>query len=216
MYNFDLKGRRFFHKKPPCIDDIYYSGIDRMPWFDLDDDEDYDSGTLPREFIELRDEIEEKNGAFSGVLLFDDLDKVRRILEFSNRHQDRNEICAVFSEALTKQKGVFISDSNIQWLGVDLFFSGYGSILEQGIFIKPNLFPEFISQLNTNGLFNLGSVFVNKYIEKYIEMSKLHNLERVDHVIDQIDIITVGRLISTKAQPVRWVKRKQNPSKPTP
>jgi hypothetical protein len=200
MYNFDLKGRRFFHKKPPCIGNICYSGISRMPWFDLDDDEDYDSGTLPREFIELRNEIDEKNGAFADVLLFDDLDKVRKILEFSNRHQDRNEICAVFSETLAKQKGAFISDSNIQWLGVDLFFSGYGSILEQGIFTKHDLFPEFISQLNTNGLFNLGSVFINKYIEKYIEMSKLHNLERVDGMIDQVNIIAVGRLIPTKPQ----------------
>ncbi|POZ49557.1 hypothetical protein [Methylovulum psychrotolerans] len=177
IYNFDLKEREFFRKEPPCIGCICYSGISRMPWFDLDDDEDYYSGTLPRESIELRNEIDEQYRDFSNIELLRDLDKTKRILAFSNRHQDRNEICVAFSETLAKQKGTFISDSAIQWLGVDVFFSGYGSILEQGIFAKPDLFPEFIIRLNMNGLFDLGSDFVSSYIDEYIEVSEAHNLE---------------------------------------
>ncbi len=194
MHNFYGADRSAFFKKPPCIGDIYYSGIDRMAWFDLD--EDHYSGILPCEFIELRDEIEEKNQDFTDIKLLGDLDKTKRILEFCNRHQDRNEICVVFSENLAKQKKVVIGCSNVMWLGNDVYCHGYGSILAQGLFAKPDLFPEFIGQLNTNGLFNLDSYITNKYIERYIEMSKLHNLEQIDDVIDQIDIIAVGRLIS--------------------
>ena len=68
--------------------------------------------------------------------------------------------------------------------------------MAQGVFTKPDLFPEFINQLNKNGLFNLNSFILNSYIERYIEMSRVHNLERIDDVTDQIDIIAVGRLIS--------------------
>lgn len=192
--NFDEKGRGCFLKNPPCIGDIYYSGINRMPWFDIDDD--YYSGTLPREFIELRNKLNEQNQDFTDIELLRDLDNTRKILEFSNRHQDRNEICVLFSEQLAEKKGTFISDSNIQWLGVDVFFSGYGSILEQGIFAKPDLFPEFTVRLNSNGLFDLGSNFVGRYIDKYIEVSKSHNLEPIADLITPVDIVTVGRFIS--------------------
>jgi len=102
MHNFYAADRCAFFKKPPCIGDIYYSGLDRMPWFDLD--EDHYSGTLPLELIKLRSEIEETNQYFTDIKLLSNVDKTQKILEFSNRHQDRNEICVVFSENLAKQK----------------------------------------------------------------------------------------------------------------
>jgi hypothetical protein len=41
-YNFDAEDRGAFSKEVPKLGDIYYGGIFRMPWFDLD--EDYISG----------------------------------------------------------------------------------------------------------------------------------------------------------------------------
>jgi len=190
MHNFDEKGRGAFLKNPPCICDVYYSGIDRMAWFDLD--EDYYSGSLPPEFIVLRNELIEKNQDFTEIKLLDDLSKAKRILEFSNRHQDRNEICVVFSEKLAEQKGVVANDSNVLWLGNDVYCQGYGSLLRQGLIARADLFPEFIDQLNAKGLFDLRSDFAGRYIGKYIETSKSHNLEPIDDVIDQVDIIAIG------------------------
>src|SRR6266542_3933444 len=43
--NFDAEGRGAFSSKPPSLGDIYYGGLDRMPWFDVE--EALDRGVFP-------------------------------------------------------------------------------------------------------------------------------------------------------------------------
>jgi len=43
---------------PPCINNIYYSGIARVPWYELE--ENYYAGTLPKEMSQLRDYLYDK------------------------------------------------------------------------------------------------------------------------------------------------------------
>ena len=192
MFNFDENGRGAFNKTAPCIRDTYYSGVSRMAWFDLD--EYYFDGMLPQDLIKLRDKIINENQDFSDIIILRDLQDTKDILCFSNQEDDKNELCAVFSESLAKQKGVIEFCSDIVWLGIDVYCQGYGSLIEHGVFTNPDLFSEFCMHLNNNGLFDMGSTHVNKYIEKYIEFSKSNNIESVYEVIDLIDIISVARV----------------------
>lgn len=191
--NYDKEGRGAFLSSPPCIDEICYSGIDRMPWFELD--EDLYSGTLSQEFVALRDKIQKKNDDFTDIKLLTDLDEVRSILNYSNWITERNEIAVVFSEKLAEIKGTINTDMKVVWLGLDIYCPGYGSQLREGIFSKPELFSGFVKQLNPNGLFDIDSPVLADYVQMYRELSDAHNLEPIDSkMVGQIDTIKIGKL----------------------
>ena len=54
-YNFDSRPLSAFSIKPPSINNIYYSGLDRMPWFDID--EGYYNKTLADKILKLRTKL---------------------------------------------------------------------------------------------------------------------------------------------------------------
>lgn len=194
IHNYDAQGRGAFLSSSPCIGDICYGGVDRMPWFDLY--EDFYLGTLPADFFDLKCKIENTNSDFSEIMTLANIEEAERILKYSNRVEDRNEIGIVSSKGLSKAKGVINVDCNILWMGVDIYCPGYGSQIREGLFRKPDLFPSFAKKLNHYGLFDENARLLNSYIQAYMEISKLHNLENIDNLSGTIDVISVGRLIS--------------------
>lgn len=180
---------------PPCIKGVCYSGISRVPWYELE--ENYYAGTLPQELIEFREELNEVNQPDLDLKLIKDFDKARKVLEYSNTVQDRYEIAVLYSEKLSKIKGSLEVDvdMDIDWLGIDIYYSGYGSQLKEGIFNKAILFNDFIEKINSHGLFENDKSLIEAYTDRYNEVSADNNLELM-HDIDFVlrDLIRVGRV----------------------
>jgi hypothetical protein len=194
--NFDELGRGVYRTTPPCVYDKYYSGINRMPWFDLD--EGYYSGALPMELIEIRSEIDNSYIDLSDIITFNDFEKTKKVLYYSNARVDGNDICVLYSDDLALEKGIIMTDNRVDWLGSDIFVSGFGSLLLLGIYNKPQAFPGFLIKLNKSGLFDIDiDIDIDKeYITRYREICASYNLEPVDFVTTEfMSTIAVGRLI---------------------
>jgi len=190
--NFDKEGRGSFLPYPPKIGDLYYSGVDRMPWFELD--EDYFSGVLPSQLVQFRKEMRRSNQGISDLTLSSDFSKVESVLEYSNRNRALNELIALKSDALERTKGSFFCDIEIKWLGIDVYCQGYGSLIREGIFKKPDSFSSYANGLNKHGLFDINSMFIDIYTEYYIKNSKDFELEEITISEAQLDKILVGLL----------------------
>ena len=59
------KGRGAYFSNVPILNGICYGGIDRMEWFDID--EDYYAKRLPEDFLKLRKKIRDENKDFTGI-----------------------------------------------------------------------------------------------------------------------------------------------------
>jgi len=109
--------------------------------------------------------------------------------------QNRYELAVVFSDKLSEIKEQINVDLDIEWLGVDIDYSGYGSLLREGIFRKTTLFADFINHLNSNGLFNDDKNMMEKYITSYSEIALHNNIESInDLTTDLKDFIKIGKV----------------------
>ena len=63
------------------------------------------------------------------------------------------------------------------YLGVDIFVSGYGGMVVQGIFARPDLFRTFAEALNENGLFPEPTGAIDDYIAWYDRFTDTSILE---------------------------------------
>jgi hypothetical protein len=192
IFNYDEGGRGAFSSRAPHIGDMYYAGIDRMPWFELH--EDYYKGTLPNELISLRQELLHSSRDFSDFKLIQDVSKAIQLLEYSNKDKQINELTAVFSDIMEKSKGTIDYVIDIDWIGVDIYCHGYGSLIREGIFANPCLFSEYLGNLNRDGLFDLDSGRIDSYVHTYIELAPANNLEPIDEAKEYLDRIVLGRM----------------------
>lgn len=188
-YSFDVSGCGVFPRKALTVGNIMYSGIGRMAWFDLD--EEYYSGVLPKELDSLICEIIGYD--FTGIDIIGDLNNAKRILEHLNEKESRNEICMILNKDPDKYT-YSIDGENAVWLGKDVYCPGYGSLLQQGIFVREDIFSEFTGKINCNGLFYEQND-IDEYIKKYVKICKRNNLEVIDESINKIITISMGRLI---------------------
>ncbi len=193
-YNFDERGRGTFSSNVPKIGNMFYSGVDRMPWFDLN--EYYYNSSLPSHLIKIRQELCNNNQDFNDFDLILDLQKAIQALEFSNKNGSINELAVFYSERMETSFGVIKLNIDISWLGIDPYIHGYGSLIREGIFKYPNEFSSYLEMLNSNGLFDLDSKRndVIEYIKTYNNLSKNINLEPIDEFTNDIDLITIGRV----------------------
>src|SRR5205809_13260 len=79
--NRDLEGRGAFPETAPCLAETCYGGIDRMPWFEID--ELWYKGVLPEDIAQVRDLIQKANADFSDIYLCGDLELSITLLEYS-------------------------------------------------------------------------------------------------------------------------------------
>ena len=124
VFNYDERGRGVFSRYAPRIGDIYYSGIYRMPWFELD--EGYHSKTLPDEIIQLRQELHDAKLSWSDFMLLSDVDKAIKLLNYSNKDKSLNELTAVYSKQLARKGTIDPGTLVIDYLGIDIYRHGYG------------------------------------------------------------------------------------------
>lgn len=192
QHNYDMDGHLQSPRQAPQIDGIFYGGIERMPWRDLE--QAYRDRSLSDEALVLREELMKSNAADRDVMLLQDYGKTKALLAALRDKISRLEICAVYSQRLSNVKGHVRTDLEIDWLGVDPFCGGYGSMILQGLFTKPELFADFIPDVARTGLFEDGSAFLEKYIEQYVRLEGRHNLELFEPVLEHLDRIRVGRV----------------------
>jgi len=190
--NYDAEGRGVFLSTPPGLGSVFYGGVDRMPWFDLD--EEYYAGTLEREMLEFRDMLRRVNSDIWGLDVVHDLVTATRVLKSVNSNVARNELIAIRSSDLEEDKGtVSIEEGLVVWLGLDAVIPGHGSILAY-VFRQPALFSDWVSKLNENGL--LPSQYdVEAFAETYAAQAELGLVESVDRQWEGAHALEVGRVI---------------------
>lgn len=188
--NFDAAGRGAFPSTPPRLGHIFYGGIDRMPWFDVDEAL-YDE-TLPPRLRGLRRQLESND--FTGLDLATDLDDLKEMLAFSNRQHTRNEVVALHSAVLAQVKPTFdFPFGDIEWLGFDVAPLGNFSLLLEGLFAHPSLFERHLSALNPFGLLSTEEEVAN-YVDTYRALSDLGLVEGLVEEPYPVDAIHVGHL----------------------
>ncbi|MCG7945889.1 MAG: hypothetical protein N0C84_06030 [Candidatus Thiodiazotropha taylori] len=182
-YNFDELGRGAYLPYAPKIDTIYYGGIDRMEWFDID--EKYYNDTLPNDILKLRDKVIDASRQYNFNVCTC-LDDAKKMLAFSNKDQDRNDLIAI--SLYNKIENTIDAEFEGELLGCDLYCDGFGSLIREGIFNKPELFREYATNLNKNGLFDINKNIIQKYTEMYEIVSVSNNLEQFDGPIKSVSV----------------------------
>ncbi len=176
-YNFDKLGRGAFSMKAPKLDTIYYGGIDRMQWFDVD--EDFYNQTLPNNIFKIRENIFKDSPTNTDIKICSNINDAKELLRYSNKNINRNEILVIYSPLLADCKESSIIDVEEDSIGCDLYCEGYGSIIKEGIFTKPKLFKEFADEINKKGIFDIKNKSISRYIQLYNSLSKEGELEKM-------------------------------------
>lgn len=190
--NKEPSGQYSLPKQAPRINSIYYGGIDRMAWFDLD--EDFYHGVLPSNIQQARQLIKSNNVDFTGIDLCKDWALTIELLEYSNRHFLANELIAIRSELLNEIKGVaYIDTLEISWVGYDIVSLGNWSLLYAGLFTSPEYFAEWQYLVNSCGLFS-SPTHCSEYIQAYRIAAGQGVVEELPDSPYGIDIIEIGKV----------------------
>ena len=190
----DPEGRAFYSTQPSCLGALCYGGIDRMPWFDLD--EEFYAGTLPERVALLRKSLELSNDDLTGIRLCRDWPTAHALLEFDERARLVNEIVCLRSAKLAAIKGTVESDvSAVRWDGFDLVSLGNWSLIREGLFRSPSSFPGWEKVLNESGLLP-SPASADEYLLLYEAAARSGHVEELPGSLYGFDVIEVGRLVS--------------------
>ena len=188
----DSEGRAFYGAQPSCLGALCYGGIDRMPWFDLD--EEFYAGTLPERVALLRKTLDLSNDDLTGIRLCKDWATARALLEFDERARLVNEIVCLRSEKLAAIKGAAGSDvPAVRWVGYDLVSLGNWSLLREGLFRAPVSFPGWEQALNESGLLP-SPESADEYLRLYEAAARAGRVEELPGSLYGFDVIEVGRV----------------------
>lgn len=173
------------------IDELYYQGINRMAWNDIEEDE-VGPIEVPIYYKTLLSQLEFPR--CGPRLLTKEIYVAKELLKYSNRNKQLNEIVAIYSKQLELDYGDFEVDMEIEWLGEDIrYFTG--SMIAEGIFTKPELFKKYKRHLNKYGLFDIDSKITDSYIDFYNKINKAGaNLEVFTEEKNKLQKIWIGRL----------------------
>lgn len=132
------------------IGNVLYSGVDRCRWCDVEDD--YFRKMLPVHLRVQLESIRKLNDDASGINVCRDYRTALELLNYSNRSIERDELIVVSSNLLQGLKGTANEKVSVKWLGWDVFAMGEWSLLSEGVFLKPQLFPGWELKINEYGL----------------------------------------------------------------
>lgn len=125
---------------------VSYRGIDRDPWWNLDDL--FHAGQLDAELTDLRRTIERSgSGGFSSGVC-GRVSAAKRVQALSGtRPLNDDKIIRIASafDAVHEDAGIF---------GYDCYVDGFGSLLRLGIFSATTAFADYEGRLNGYGLFS--------------------------------------------------------------
>ena len=190
----DPAGRAFYPAQASCLNALCYGGIDRMPWFDLD--EEFYNGALPESVAPLREALSRGEDDLTGLRLCRDLSTARALLEFNAYSRRVNELIAVRSDKLAGIKGTVGFDGAAALsLGFDLVSLGNWSLLREGFFRSPSFFPLREHVLNEFGLLRAPAA-VHEYVELYEAAALAGEVEELPESPYGIDVIEVQRVLA--------------------
>jgi hypothetical protein len=149
----------------PAVNHVYYTGIDRQRWADVFDDDFYAKKT-PEEIRMLAQSIRTNARDFSGIELCPHAEAAYRLLQYSNRNGDTNELIAVRSTELEATKGTVETELPLEWMGYDIFALGEWSLIAEGFFRNPGYYSRWAPSINRFGLFDDPSL-LNQYASTY-------------------------------------------------
>lgn len=189
----DPERRAYYSAQASCLGTLCYGGIDRMAWFDLD--EEFYSGALPEGVARLRKALDQSNDDLTGLRLCQDLSVTRSLLEFNEHSRRVNEIIAVGSNKLSGIKGtVDFDESKGLRLGYDLVSLGNWSLIREGLFRSPASFPEWENLVNEFGLLS-STAAAASYTEAYEAAALAGQVEEIPGSLYGLDVIEVVKVL---------------------
>lgn len=189
--NFDPEGRGAYSRITPCLLGLCYSGVDRMPWFDLF--EQVYADKQAENLAHALRRIKHQNADFTGLDLCTDPQEALALLRQSNAEELRNELIGVHSEKLSQVKGAFMFDDRcLDWLGYDVVALGFWSLLESGLFAVPAAFTRWFDLVNDHGLLREPSA---DYVAAYEAAARQGLVEEIPAELYGVDFIRVSRVI---------------------
>lgn len=168
---------------------IFYHGLDRLAWEELD--EQHYAKELPDDLERIWLLKNLSGEDLTGIEILTDYRYAQKALDYSNERSCADELIVVYSDYLQRVKGMLQSIKRIQWLGYDIFPIGEFSIILAGIFQTPKHFDPFISQLNAFGIFDNEEI-AQQYYEHYRFLATKGVCEGFEQPIDYINI---GRIV---------------------
>lgn len=200
--NFDFEKRVGFRDDPPCINALYYAGVDRLSWFEIE--EVYFQENSPSNIQNIRKALKKENDDFTGIDICSSFELAQELLHLSNEINPINELIVIHSDLLDGIKGSFIHDkTSISWHGYDPVSLGHWSLLEAGLFTVTEYFPEWVEKLNEFGLFSNPNDAIN-YAKAYLNQSEDGKTEPVPPSPYGISPIRIGTLPETAVEANSW------------
>ncbi len=178
----------------PRIGSIYYGGIDRMLW------EDFDvlhyAGSLPKEMESNYQELERTIGEQQGLRTLKNRSKAEKILQYINNTDEKNEMMYVESGSIDTEINEKENIKDLEFLGMDIYMNGVGSMIREGVFKKEDIFSKFLISLNANGLFSdLGTVERYKLFYESESESKIDKMELFPTMTYRKNVFRVYRVL---------------------
>jgi hypothetical protein len=149
----------------PCVNDVYYAGVDRQRWADVFD-EDFYARKSPTQVIRFASSLRARNNDFTGIDLCQDEGTAIEMLDYANRTSNNNELIAVRSSSLTASKGTLESGLPVEWMGFDFVALGDWSLIAAGMFTCPQRYSTWLARANRFGLFDDSSLLA-EYVSAY-------------------------------------------------
>ena len=192
----DPEGRGAYPSSVPRIGTKLYHGLDRMPWFDLD--ELWYLNAASPELGEFRRRLREENDDWSGIYLVDTLFEVRQAKDALDKARpavaEHNEIVALYSPTLEKLKSrASCERSSIAFLGLDVVGIGEWSLIREGLFGATALQAEWAKALNEWGLFE-SQQDCAEFADAYRAASRQLNVEELGRET-RVESIAVYRVV---------------------
>jgi hypothetical protein len=194
-WNYDQLARGAFDAQPRQVGGLYYGGLDRMGWFDLD--EHLHTGDLPSKYVSFRESLNDENRDFTGLYVCKSYKATAEVLSYiKSVDGDRNEIVSIYSELLEQIKGesAIHEHPDVQLLGYDFVVVGGWSLLYDGLFLEPNHFAHGIPMLNLQGLFS-ERLDLDDYFRFYNDAALLGLVEPMPTGNELVDAVAVHRVL---------------------
>lgn len=153
-----------------CGTSINYRGLDRDPWWNLD--ELFYSGNLTDDMVNLRQIIQSSGTSIYSPGVCFHLSDAKAVRSFTLGMAVEEELIYV-SNSPNRE----VSTPN--FLGRDSYVDGFGSLIRLGVFSDPLVFDDFLPKLNPHGLFDHLSD-LSDYVAAYVHRCVEAGLEIVE------------------------------------
>ena len=188
---FDEAGRGAFTSRPPCHGGLCYAGVDRLAWFDVD--EDHYKGLLPTDVSAARQRMRSHDLDATGLPVCSAMEDTTLLLAWSNRKAQRNEVIAVRADELDEIKGqIEVPRLALDWIGVDVVAAGLGSLLLVAYY-RPDLFSGWPERFGGSGL-AASRLQAEEFTAVYRRLADYGSVEDLDESLGAPMVIDVARV----------------------